>query len=183
MKAEEPMMQHSGKRARRIAWILIVVADAGLLAWGLGAALFPHRLPGPGGKPILVAGFEGFTRSSWAELTDAAPRTAAFITMIFRLFGVYIVAFGGVAIAIASTAFRRGERWAWWVLLVGNTITYGAPMTYDRVVGAIGPFELSEYLGIAVIYAALAITAPFTAAGRGVPRAPATARRARASGA
>jgi len=39
-------------------------------------------------------------------------------------------------------------------------------MTYDRTVNAIGPFELSEYLGLAVIYAALVVTAPFPAAGR-----------------
>jgi hypothetical protein len=39
-------------------------------------------------------------------------------------------------------------------------------MTYDRTVNAIGPFELSEYLGLAVIYAAIVVTAPFLAAGR-----------------
>ena len=36
-------------------------------------------------------------------------------------------------------------------------------MIYDRVVNAIGPFELLEYVGLAVIYAALAVTAPFRA--------------------
>jgi hypothetical protein len=46
-----------------------------------------------------------------------------------------------------------------------NTIAFGAAMTYDWIVSAIGPFELSEYLGIAVVYGALAITAPFSAAG------------------
>jgi hypothetical protein len=49
-------------------------------------------------------------------------------------------------------------------LLVGNTIAYVSAMTYDRTVNAIGPFELSEYLGLAVIYGALAVTAPFPAA-------------------
>jgi hypothetical protein len=34
---------------------------------------------------------------------------------------------------------------------------------YDQVVGAVGPFELSEYLGLAAIYGSLAITAPFRA--------------------
>ena len=71
-----------------------------------------------------------------------------------------------MGIAIALTAFRRGERWAWWTLLVGNTIAYGAAMAYDWTVGAIGPFEMSEYLGLALIYAALASTAPFSAAAR-----------------
>jgi hypothetical protein len=38
-------------------------------------------------------------------------------------------------------------------------------MMYDWTVNAIGPFELSEYLGLAMIYGALAVTAPFRAAG------------------
>ena len=76
------------------------------------------------------------------------------------------MAFGLLASAITVTAFRRGERWAWWLLLVGNTIAYISAMTYDWTVSAIGPFELTEYLGLAAIYVALAVTAPFLGAGR-----------------
>jgi len=153
------------KRWRRVAWLLILIADAGLLAWGAMAALLPDRLPGPGSAPILPAGYESFTGGSWTELAAASPRTAAFILLLFRMYGVYIVVFGLLAIALAATAFRRGERWAWWVLLVGNTIAFSSAMAYDWTVSAIGPFELSEYLGLAVIYAALAITAPFRGIG------------------
>jgi hypothetical protein len=75
-----------------------------------------------------------------------------------------------MGIAIAITAFRRGERWAWWALLVGNAITLVSAMTYDRTVNAIGPFELSEYLGLALVCGALAVTAPFLAVGRPLQR-------------
>jgi len=68
------------------------------------------------------------------------------------------VAFSVLAIAIAANGFRRGERWAWWALLVGNTTAFVAAMAYDRIVGAIGPFEMTEYLGLAIIYGSLAIT-------------------------
>jgi len=146
---------------RRVAWILILIADVGLLAWGAMAALVPQQLLGPGSKPILTAGYEGFTNYSWSELADKFPKATEYITLLFRLFGVCNVTFSLMAIAITATAFRRGERWAWWALLIGNTIAYGAPMTYDRIVGAIGPFEIMEYVGIGVVYVALAITAPF----------------------
>jgi hypothetical protein len=82
------------KHARHVAWILIVLVDAGFVAWGAMAAAWPDLLPGPGGMPILTAGYEGFTKGSW-------------------------------------------------------------------IVNAIGPFELSEYLGLVIVYAALAVTAPF----------------------
>lgn len=147
-------------RWRRSAWIAIVVADAGWLVWGAMAALAPEHLPGPHSASIVVDGYEGFTNGSWSALVATSPRTAGFIMLVFRMFGAIGVAFTGFAIATAATAFRRGERWAWWALLVGNTIAFGVPMSYDRIVHAIGPFELTEYLGIAVIYAALALTAP-----------------------
>ena len=148
-------------RWRRTAPALILLADAGLLVWGAMAALLPEHLLGPNAAPILAAGYENFTGLSWSELASTSPQTQAFITVLFRLYGVFNVAVGVFAIAVTVTAFRRGERWAWWALLLGNTIAYGAAMTYDRIVNAIGPFEILEYVGIAGVYAALAVTAPF----------------------
>ena len=149
-------------RWRGAAWIVIMIADVGLLLWGTGAALLPKSLPGPGSAPILPAGFEGYTGDSWQHLVATSPKTAGYITLVFRMYGIYIVAFSLLAIAIAATAYRRGERWAWWTLLVGNTIAWISAMTYDQIVGAIGPFELTEYLGLALIYGSLALTVPFS---------------------
>ena len=146
---------------RRVAWILILIVDLGYLAWGAMAAAFLHQLLGPGGKPILPAGYEGFTGGSWPELVNTAPMTARYMEVLFRTYGVHCAVFGLLGSAIAVTAFRRGERWAWWALLAGNTLALVSAMTYDRTVDAIGPFELTEYLGLAMVWAALAITAPF----------------------
>ena len=146
---------------RRFAWLIFVIADVGLLAWCAAAALAPERLIGPNATPILRAGYEGFTGYSWQELVVTAPNAAEYTTLLFRMFGFYGVAFSLMAIAIAANAFRRGERWAWWALLVGNTIGFIAPMAYDQIVRAVGPFELSEYLGLALIYGSLAVKAPF----------------------
>ena len=146
---------------RRRAWVVMVLADLGLAAWGLGAAALPEQLLGPGGKPILPAGYEGYSGLSWTQLEATSSDTAGYITLVFRMYGIYIVAFGVLAATVAATALRRGERWAWWALLTGNSLAYIAAMTYDRIVGAIGPFEWAEYLGLAAIYASLALTAPY----------------------
>ena len=45
---------------RRVAWILILLVDAGLVAWGAMAAVMPDGLAGPGGKAILPAGYEAY---------------------------------------------------------------------------------------------------------------------------
>jgi hypothetical protein len=154
------------KRLQRGAWMLILVVDIGFVAWGVMAAAWPDHLLGPGGTPILTAGYEGFSKASWSTLASTAPMTAAYIAVLFRMYGVFNAVVGLMAGAIAITAFRRGEGWAWWTLLAGNTIALVSAMTYDRMVNAIGPFELSEYLGLAMLYAALAVTVPFRTGGR-----------------
>lgn len=148
-------------RARRFAWLVMLIADVGLLSWGAMAALAPDDLLGPGSKPILAAGYEGLTGRSWQELVTTSPAAAAFMRVLFRVYGAYVVAFGLLAAAVAATAFRRSEPWSWWALLVGNTIAWVSAMTYDWTVGAIGPFELTEYIGLAMVWGALAVTAPF----------------------
>ena len=88
-------------RRRHVAWILIFIADAGFMAWGAMAAALPDLLSGPGGKPILTAGYEGFSKGSWSELAGTSPMTAKYIAVLFQRYGVYNVAFGLMAIAIA----------------------------------------------------------------------------------
>ena len=149
---------------RRIAWILILIVDVSYVAWGFMAAAFLDHLTGPGGTPILAAGYEGFTRGSWTELVSTSPLAAQYMAVLFRTYGMYNVVFGLMGSAIAVTAFRRGERWAWWALLAGNVVALVSAMIYDKTVNAIGPFELAEYLGLAMVLGALLITAPVRAA-------------------
>ena len=154
-------------KRREVAWILILIVDAAYIVWGGMAAASPdHLLKGPGGMGILPAAYEGYTHGSWSQLVGASPLTAGYLLVLYRMYGTYCAVFGLLTSAIAVTAFRRGEVWAWWALLVGNTIALAAAMRMDWIVNAIGPFELTEYLGLALVWGALAITAPFLTAER-----------------
>ncbi len=154
---------------RHLALILILIVDVGYIAWGGGAAVSPEHLLGPGGKGILPAGYEGYSGGSWSQLASATPLIAGYMRVLYRMYGLYCALFGLMGSAIAVTAFRRGERWAWWALLAGNTVALVSAMTMDRLANAIGPFEVTEYVGLALLWGAFAITAPFRAAGRPVP--------------
>src|SRR5215831_11398694 len=123
-------------KRRQIALILILVVDVAYIAWGAGAAAAPDHLLGPGGKAILPAGYEGYSGGSWTELAGASPLIAAYMTVLYRIYGIYNVLFGVMGSAIAVTAYRRGERWAWWALFVGNTVALLSAITYDKVVNA-----------------------------------------------
>jgi hypothetical protein len=154
-------------RRRLFAWVLILFVDLSYIAWGAMAAIMPDGLLGPGGKAILPAGYEGYSGGSWTELLRTAPMAANYMIALYRLYGVYCVVFGFMGSVIAFTAFRRGDRWAWWTLLVGNMVAFVSAMRYDWIVNAIGPFELTEYFGLAAVCGALAVTAPFLAGGQG----------------
>jgi hypothetical protein len=156
-------------RRRQIAWILILIVDAAYIAWGAAIAIAPESVPGPAGKGILPAGFEGFSGGSWPGLAEAAPLSAGYMSMLFRMYGIYCVLFGFMGSCIAVTAFRRGERWAWWTLLAANTVALVSAMTYDKLVNAIGPFEVTEYLGLLLVWAAFAITLPRRSIAHRVP--------------
>jgi hypothetical protein len=99
-------------RRRRVALILILIVDVGYIAWGAGAAASPDHLLGPGGKAILPAGYEGYSGGSWSELAGTSPLIAVYMTVLYRMYGMYNVLFGLMGSAIAITAFRRGEQWA-----------------------------------------------------------------------
>src|ERR1044071_7348895 len=120
------------KRLQHVAWILILIVDVGYITWGAAAAASPDHLLGPGGKAILPAGYEGYSSWSWSALAAASPLMAGYMTLLFRMYGVYNVLFGLMSSAITVTAFRRGDRWAWWTLLVGNTIALVAAMRKHR---------------------------------------------------
>ena len=156
---------------RQIALILILIVDVAYIAWGAAVAAAPDHVLGPGGKAILPAGYEGYSGGSWSELAAASPLIAGYMAVLYRMYGIYCVLFGLLGSAIAVTAFRRGERWAWWTLLVGNTVALVSATRYDWIVNAIGPFELTEYLGLALVFIAFAITVPLHAAPRSVQTA------------
>ena len=66
------------ERRLRVAWVVILVADLGVLAYGLLAVFSPDQ---------LTAGYESATGRAWSELVASIPQTADFILLLFRLLG------------------------------------------------------------------------------------------------
>jgi hypothetical protein len=140
-------------RRLRAAATTIAVADLAILAWGGLALLSPHQ---------MTPGYEAYTGQSWTELTQQAPADAAYILVLIRLVGALNIATATPLLLITLTAFRGRQRWAWWTLLAGNTISFAAPITYDLTTGAIGVFEILEWVLLAAVSVALVVTWPVT---------------------
>ncbi len=67
----------------------------------------------------LVLGFQWFSESSknaeeWAWLTDDSE-VIGYIKTILIMYGATTVGFSIFGMAVAATAFRAGEKWAWYL--------------------------------------------------------------------
>jgi hypothetical protein len=143
-------MKEMGSRTVGVAWKVILIADLGVLVYGLMATLVPE---------VLGEGFESYTGQSLSALLSASPKTGEYILLLGRLVGAFNVAFAVAAIAIVLMSFRRGEVWSWYALLIGNTVGYISPIVFDQTVGAINIFEQLEIVFIVLIYIMLGISA------------------------
>jgi deazaflavin-dependent oxidoreductase (nitroreductase family) len=138
-------------RRVRAAATTITVADLSILVWGALALRSPQQ---------MIPGYENYTGNPWTALTQQDPATAAYMLVLFRLVGAFNIAVAIPLVAVTLTAFRAQKRWAWWTLLAGNTLAFAAPISYDLTTGAIGVFEVVEWLLLAAVYGALAATRP-----------------------
>ena len=62
--------------------------------------------------------------------------------------------------ALKKAAAAGAIVWTAPMILSSTAVGLIAAMTYDKTVNAIGPFEVTEYLGLAMVWGALAVTAP-----------------------
>lgn len=93
----------------RSAWMFPLVA--GILAILSGLYLVFYARPGPG----ELAGFSSLG-TTWEQLMVTDPGLAGYLTQLFVFVGASFTVVGILLAAISATAFRQGERWAWYTL-------------------------------------------------------------------
>lgn len=109
----------SRRRFERLGWVLIALTGLPFLIFGISAMLFgvslsdfPVGLPG---GPEAVSSTTGVT---WDEVVSEQPTTMTLLRGVSRVAGLAFLGFGLLVVAVASVPFRRGERWAWFVLWI-----------------------------------------------------------------
>lgn len=90
---------------RNIGWLLLVGVALMVV---LTAPMF-----------LLSSGqreFEGNTGVAWAEFSQQYPTVALQYTLMRRNVVTFSLVFGLFSLAVASFAFRAGQRWAWFTM-------------------------------------------------------------------
>ena len=138
--------QTQGSVFQRYAW-LVLFALAVLMCL---LALYPI-FAGPD-----EAEFESSTEVVWSELTTAVPGVADYVSRLIRLLGAGYLGFGLLAASIAWTAYKKGERWSWYVL-------WAMPLTFGLAAIIFFVFEANElglFYGAAALLAVLGLLLP-----------------------
>ena len=73
---------------------------------------------------VLLSEDSRFTGLTPDQLKSLDPRLFTWIGMVFRSWGVFAIGLGIMIVCLAGTAYRSGERWAWWTLAIGGLTTF-----------------------------------------------------------
>ena len=77
------------------------------------------------GEPVDVRAGENLTGMPWDEIVTRNPGVAGYMSALYRDIGISIFAFSTLVLTISCISYRRGERWAWYVMWVGPFFLLG----------------------------------------------------------
>jgi hypothetical protein len=143
------------KALQRYAWTVLLVVSALSLLIGLGDFILAGN-----GDPALV---ESMTGTPWAEVKATNPHMASLVNLLTRILGAWLIGFSVLALGVSVTAYRKGDRWAWyalWALPLTFALIFAVFLTAGRVAGAPTPPALFSAPGLFVL-SALGLLLPY----------------------
>ena len=74
---------------------------------------------------LLLPEDQRFTGLTPDQLKALNAQLFIWIGFVFRSWGAFAIGLGILVSAIASTAYRQGDHWAWWALAAAGLVTFG----------------------------------------------------------
>jgi uncharacterized membrane protein YqjE len=129
------------------AWVLLFVTGSVLLFGGL-VQLVADRPIASGLSGIVPANLG----VSWDSLEARSPGTAMSILSFQRMLALFIIAFSLMDLSVVLTAYRRGQRWAWFAMWL-NLVVLGGTAVLATANGGweATPSRDPGVLGIAIL--------------------------------
>jgi hypothetical protein len=140
--------QNVEKVYEKFAWVLIFFV--GFLTLVGGA---PHAL----GFNTDLETAEGIAGMALSELKESNPMLYNLYDFYFRGGGVSDMGFGFLVLMISLTAYRKRERWAWYVLWCVPVFF----LSFVPISMSIGVSGLFPYLSLFVVLSLLGLLLPF----------------------
>jgi len=122
------------------SWVVLCVVSIVLMLVSIPYILFGHSI-------------EPRANMAVQEIARTSPQLGVFVKDILRVFGLSWFTWGFLSAAIALTAFRRGEKWAWYVFWIAPLYELGDGFI-DYVAGGttwIIPVIIALFLAIVLL--------------------------------
>ena len=94
----------------KYAWVILLLVGLLWLLVGFVAVFSPEG--------IFEADAQAVTKMPWSELKASSPTAANFVIFIYGQMGLLKISWSLFILAITLTGFRRGEKWAWYMMLL-----------------------------------------------------------------
>lgn len=137
-------------RSLKISWKIMMVPPIYVLLLGLYLIVLPG--------PSIAKNYQLFMGHPWADFVASNARLVIFLSMLNQLIGVQVIGYAIVTIAIILKAYRRREKWAWYVLLAGNTLGFSSVIAWEAATNLIPALVINAIM-LVVTYIGLAISA------------------------
>ena len=94
----------------KYAWVILLLVVLLWLLVGFVAVFSPEG--------IFEADAQAVTKMPWSELKASSPTAANFVIFVYGQMGLLKINWSLFILAITLTGFRRGEKWAWYIMLL-----------------------------------------------------------------
>ena len=143
----------------RLSSILLVIIGIAVIAIGVIYISTPR----------IMSYHENFIGMTHEEISEIDPKLADMMLVFLRGIGVLNIALGTLGIAVSLRSYRKGQKWAWYAMLISYLIVLLPTLVITYYVGAflaifgdlvipVGPFFLILVMLI-VFLAAIALPA------------------------
>ena len=134
----------------RPAALWVTLAVIGILAVAMGVSFIVLRP-----NIVLRAEDQRFTGLDPDQLKALIAQLFVWIGLVFRSWGAFAIGLGILVTAVGSTAYRQGDRWAWWALVAAGLLTFGIFLAVNVVLASDFKYPIALLLA-AYLWGALA---------------------------
>lgn len=108
---------------------------------------------------MFVSDFAAYTGQTYSSYLATNPRFAEIYIITKKLIGIMLLIIGLLILLINQFAYRKGEKWSWFALLIAGGIAWGTFIGYKLIIGYIGASMITFAVGAILVIIGLAVPA------------------------
>jgi hypothetical protein len=93
-----------------------------------------------------------YTGQSWSDFLANSPKTAELYIFTKKLIGVFLFLLSILILFITNSSYKKGEKWAWYSLLITGVFIWGGLLGYRFIIGYLASTGIITFIIGAVLF-------------------------------